>query len=262
MIAITFDVDAFVAELTDLEKRRLPYASALAVNRTVEEAQIEIRSSIPRRLTIRQASTLKLMRQAVYFGKENRADDRRGKADAELQILGEGSARTKVLARVGSILIRQNVGGVRLGRHLVLRRARGVVGGLTQQFAGHIIPFEGLRTDTKPMKRSLFPVNIGLSPRRRIAGGEELASSYKGGKKVRGGFKKNTKYYFATQRGIFVRNQLANKQSEYDGVWWFKPRITLRPRLGFEDTFTRVVNERVVLNFTGALLQARRGRGT
>jgi hypothetical protein len=104
------------------------------------------------------------------------------------------------------------------------------------------------------MSRALFPVSIGLSPVRAIGGGETQNSNYKGGAKQRGtGFRKNTKFFFATEKGIFVRNQLSNGESEYDALWWFRPRVTLKPRLGFSQTFDRVVSERLPINFIGAL---------
>lgn len=251
MARVSFDIDALTRDFTALEKRQVPFALALTLNATALDAQDAARVRMYARLTVRQASTRSLFERAIVFNRDGRADSRTGKLSAEVRIVGQpGFAGTSaVMARIGAILIRQEIGGVRDGTAMVRR-------GQQFQLAGNLIPFEGLRTASRSVPRQVYPVNIGLSPKSAIAGGEEFASSYRGGKKKRGtGFKKGTKFYFATEKAIFVREQLG-KRSEVDALWWFQKRITLEPRLGFGSTFERVSAQRMPLNWVRSLDRA------
>lgn len=254
MITIQFNTDQVISTLTDVQKKHVPFAVQLTLNRTAEDRQRRMQDRISTQLTIRSGSTKEQFRRVVRFARQDRADRKAGQTAATLRILGSDTAATAPLfQRLGALVLRHEEGGSRTSSALYRTPANTFTPG------GFIIPAPGLRSANKAMPRKLYPSAIGLSTRQAIAGGTAFASTYKGGKKKRGkGFKKGTKFYFVKPGvGIFVREQVGAR-SEYDAVWFFTPRITLPKRLRLEETFVDGLAEQLHTNFNGLLLYALR----
>lgn len=252
MWRVRFETRPILAAISS-EQKQHEFALDLAKNRTAEERQVALQQHITSNLTIRQAGARTQFRRAVRFGREDRADRRRGQRAATLRVLGATTAATTDLfRRFGSMILRQDDGGVSTSS--ALYRAQ------NNQFTvgGFAIPAPGLRTASKGVPRSLYPAAIGLTARSAISGGDEFARQYKGGQKKRGGFRKGTRYFFVKEGvGIFQRQQLG-KQSEYDAVWFFRTRITLPKRLDLAGTFQQGLAEQLRANYAGFYAFAQR----
>lgn len=262
MLQIQFNTAQVIRTLTDVQRRQLPFATQLTLNRTQEERQRVLQDHITTDLTIRGGGTKANFRKVVRFAREDRADRAAGQQSATLRILGgDVKATAPVIQRLASIVLRQDEGGPRTSSQLY--RAGGALTAATQSrsrlvVGGFALPAPGLRTKAKGVSRKLYPVSIGLVPQRAIAGGEQFNSSYKGGRKKKGGFRKGTKYYFVKEGvGIFVREQVG-KNSEYDAVWFFRQRITLPRRLRLAERFNDGLAEQLQTNFQGFLTFALR----
>lgn len=248
MLNIDFNTGAVVATLTDVQRRQIPFALQLTLNRTAEARQRRLQDHITSDLTIRNASTKANFRKVVRFAREDRADKNVGKQVATLRILGgDTKATAPLLQRLGGIVLRQDEGGARSSSQLYRSGNRFVAGGFA-------LPAPGLRSATKGVARKLYPYALGLTTQANISGGDQFNSAYKGGKKKRGkGFKKGTKYHFVKEGvGIFVREQVGSR-SEYDSVWFFRQRVTLPDRLRIEENFTDGLAQELNDNFGGFL---------
>jgi hypothetical protein len=252
MFRVDWDSRAIERDITDYAKQ-VRFALPLALNRTQEERQKGLQDHISTRLTIRTANTRNQFRRAVRFAREDRADRNAGRFVATVRILGgDTTANADLFRRLGGMILRQDQGGTATSSQLYRSQRQQLTVG------GFALPAPGLRTSSKGVPRKLYPVNIGLTTRAAIAGGNEFATQYKGGKKKRGGFKKNTQYYFVKENvGIFVRQQIG-KQSEYDAVWFFRTRISLPKRLDLEGTYQNGLADQLAANFDGFLSFAMR----
>ena len=245
MFRVRFDTRALLKDLTNQQKQHT-FAFDLAKNRTLEERQRMLQDHIEQRLTIRVRQARRFFRQAVRFGREDRADTRRGQPTATLRIIGGSvAATTAVFRRFGALILRHDDGGPATSS--ALYRAQNN----TFTVGGFVIPAPGLRGPSKAVPQALYPKALGLSTRSAISGGDEFARQYKGGAKKRGGFKKRTRYYFVKEGvGIFVRTQVG-KESEYDAVWFFRTQITLPKRLDLAGTFAAGLEEQLRANYVG-----------
>jgi hypothetical protein len=252
MFRVTWDSRAIEKDLSNYAKQQT-FALQLALNRTQEERQVAVQDHVTTNLTIRANNTRNQFRRAVRFAREDRADRNKGKLDATLRIIGGNtSATTELFRRLGGMILRQDQGGTQTSTQLYRTQRNELTPG------GFVLPAPGLRTATKGVPRKRYPVNIGLTTRRAIEGGNEFATQYKGGKKKRGGFKKGTQFYFVKENvGIFVRQQVG-KASEYDAVWFFRTRINLPKRLDLDGTFQRGLSEQLLANYEGFLAFALR----
>jgi hypothetical protein len=253
MWRVRFETRPILAAISS-EQKQHEFALDLAKNRTAEERQVALQQHITSNLTIRQAGARTQFRRAVRFGREDRADRRRGQRAATLRVLGATTAATTDLfRRFGSMILRQDDGGVSTSRALYRTQNNQFTPG------GFIIPAPGLRTSTRGVPLSLYPAAIGLSSRSlKYEDSDDLARQYKGGKKKRGGFRKGTRYFFVKEGvGIFQRQQLG-KQSEYDAVWFFRTRITLPKRLDLAGTFQQGLAEQLRANYAGFYAFAQR----
>lgn len=245
MFRVRFDERGLLKDLSNQQKQH-EFAMQLALNRTQEERQIGLQQHVTTNLTIRAANTLQQFKRAVRFGREDRADRKAGRMTATLRIIGgDVKATTDLFQRLGAMILRQDDGGTSSSSQLYRTQ--------NNQFTvgGFVIPAPGLRTPTRGVNRKLYPAAIGLTTRQAIAGGNEFASRYKGGKKKRTGFRKNTKYYFVVENvGIFVREQVG-KESEYDAVWFFRQRITLPKRLDLTGTHQNGLEAQLRANYLG-----------
>lgn len=245
MFAVRFD-DRPVLKAIDNERKQMPFAWALALNRTQEERQRAMRDHVDSTLTIRNARARAFFAQAIRFAREDRADVRQNRLSATIRILGrDTAAQTDVFRRFGGMLLRHDDGGSASSSALYRsQRNEFVVGGFA-------IPAPGLRGPNKQVPQRLYPKALGLSTRSAISGGDEFALQYKGGKKKRGGFRKGTRYYFVKEGvGIFVRQQIG-VESEYDAVWFFRTKITIPKRLDFDGVHQAGLAEQLRANYVG-----------
>ncbi|GAB1344784.1 hypothetical protein [Gemmatimonas sp.] len=274
MLPITsvFDTARFQRDLAAYGRQAV-FASAVAINRTLEQKQAQLRAHVTSRLTIRNGKARQLFADVIRFGASDRADVKRQQLSGRIVVLGgQTEARTNLFRRFGQMVIRHEQGGTVSSNALYRAQNNQLTVG------GFAIPAPGLRSATKAMPRALYPKNVGLSTRQAISGGTEFARQYKGGKKKRGGFKKDTRYYFVKEGvGIFVREQrrvakgprkgismasasrgFMDKSSEYDAVWFFRPRIRLPRTLKIEETYIGGLEERFRVNYETALADALR----
>lgn len=251
-IKIELPIKKFDKALTNYEKQS-NFAMARAVNRTMEQRQLDEQEHIARTLKIRNGTARSYFRRVVQFGRADRADHKVQPIAAQLRIIGgTEAARTDVFKRFGALVLRHADGGARTSDQLY-RNQRNELSP-----EGFAIPAPGLRTATRGVPRNLYPAAIGLTSRRAIEGGFHFANQYKGGKKKRGGFRKGTKYYFVKEGvGIFVREQLG-KHSEYDALWFFRRRITLKPELKLDSVFQGGLSDHLARNYAVMLADALR----
>lgn len=254
MIIASIDVRGAVRDAENFLKQHV-FAMELAINRTQEERQRAMQDRAERVLTIRQPSTRRLMRRAIRYGREDRADRKAGRLQGVIRIVGGSVApTTDVIGRMGGILLRHDDGGAQTSSALYRTQ--------DSQFTvgGFVIPAPGLRTESKGVPRNLYPAAIGLSARSlKYEESDDPQRQYKGGRKkptkkgkVRG-FKKGTRFYFVKEGvGIFVREQLG-KRSEYDAVWFFRRSITLEPRLQLVSTYEDGLEAQFQANYVGFL---------
>lgn len=250
------------------------FAMARAINQTLEQKQAQMRAHVASRLTIRNQKARKFFSDAIRFGRAERADVKQQPIAGRIVVLGGNqAARTAVFRRFGQMLLRQEEGGVARSNAVYLTQRRAFVP------QGFKIPAPGLRTASKAMPKQFYPDAIGLSDaplRRQDLNG--FGFQYKGGRKKRRGFKKNTRYFFVKEGvGIFVRHQggalnatggpmrmssasrgYADKRSEYDAIWFFRRQIRLPRRLQLEETFTSGLAERLRFNYERQLSEALR----
>jgi hypothetical protein len=264
-LRITFNLDQAVAHLDDHQRRQVPFALAVTLNRVVESRQRDIHKHIDARLTIRSAKVRKAFRNVVLFRGKDRADKRARRFSAVLRILGGNlKAEAPLEQRISSIVLRQEEKrGSTSDRMYVLHKGRKLRHSLFP--GGHAIPAPGLRTPAKNPSRAVYPASLGLLPQRAIAGGEQLNSSYKGGRTKRGRaekgrrFKRNTRFYFTVndgrRSGVYVREQLSStrrkqrvtptggrwtqvtQESQYDAVWFFRRSVKASRRIDIDGTF-------------------------
>jgi hypothetical protein len=252
MIAIEFNTAQVVSTLTDVQKRQIPFATQLTLNRTQESRQQRLQTHITTDLTIRNASTKEQFRKVVRFAREDRADRKAARLEARLRILGgDTKATAPIYQRLGGMVLRQDEGGPRTSSALYRAGSADASRFVTGGFA---MPAPGLRTSTKAIQRKLYPYALGLTPQLKIAGGDQFNTQYKGGRKKKGkGFRKGTKFFFVKEGvGIFVREQVG-KNSEYDAVWFFRQRINLPKRLRLDATYQDGLGQELNENFAGFL---------
>lgn len=251
-ITTAFNTARFQKDITTYGRQAV-FAAAVAINRTLEQKQGQLRGHVKSRLTIRNAKARQFFADAIQFGRNDRADLRRQPLAGRIIIVGGNQqARTSLFRRFGQMLIRQEEGGTSTSNAMYRTQGNQLTVG------GFALPAPGLRGANKAVPRKIYPTAIGLTTRRAIAGGNEFATQYKGGKKKRGGFRKNTRYFFVKENvGIFVREQLG-KESEYDAVWFFRRRVQIPKRLRLEETFTGGLEERFRVNYEKALDEALR----
>ncbi len=254
MIRASVDVRAVLRDVTNFEKQHV-FAMELAINRTQEERQVTMQDRAQRVLTIRQPSTRRLLRRAIRYAREDRADRKAGRLFGTIRIIGGSVApTTDVMGRMGGILLRHEDGGTQSSNALYRTQdAQFTMGGF-------VIPAPGLRTESKGVPRNLYPAAIGLSARSlKYEDSDDPQRQYKGGRmrptkkgKVRG-FKKGTRFYFVKEGvGIFVREQLG-KSSEYDAVWFFRRTVRLEPSLQLASTYETGLEAHFQANLAGFL---------
>lgn len=229
----------WTSNIVPFASTRFPDAVARGLNRTAEEAQTRHQASLFGAFRFRTAQSAEAFRRAIKLHPRERAT--RYKLTAMLRVEGSGGPSSE--ARLRRMIYRHEDGGTSEGNFF--------------------LPARGLRTSTTNPPRSLYPKNLGIEPRRRIEGGFTRAQQQgKQGAYVVPGvgiFQRLTSDRVSTRRRTADgRSFLATGRNSTRGtrpLWWFKQRITLRPRLRFHETVERVTRDRLSTNVQGFVLR-------
>lgn len=232
--------------------KQAAYAMALTINRTLDEAQVQIRAGIRQRFTIRGRSA-GFIDRLVKRRREDVATKER--MTGRLRIEGpEGDlARAKILTR-------HEEGGP---------RTVGIgysIDPVTRMGGFFHIPTEILRHPfSASVERKMYPAHLGLTARRTIEG----ATVVPGHRRTRAGKdqikgKQRTFVLFSPSGrpwGIYQRGDgTPGKTRNYDIhlIWRFDRQITLKPRLQFFETGRETIQQRVPVNYPAFLRHALR----
>lgn len=240
MIHLTLDTQAMVAELDDIRRNQVPFAMALAMNRTMEEVQVAQLREVADTMTIRNRL---FITRLVKIAPDDRAF--KDRLTAGIRIEGPRAKPDR-----GKVLTRHEVGGVRQAASQ----------------APMFVPTRYLRSSpAQVISQALYPSYLGVVTSRVGDSGRFREPTLTqrgpmGTQHVRG------------RRGTFVLTPdlghriSARAQGVYQRIgagkgaivriWQYRPFTTLQPTLRFSATFNAVVAERYNENFTGALAYA------
>ncbi|MGH7635796.1 MAG: hypothetical protein ACRENC_18865, partial [Gemmatimonadaceae bacterium] len=194
--------------------------TALALNRTALDFQSAMRTALPQRCTIRSSVTLNFFTRMIKIATVDRATKQF--PTVTISIAGPSSGSIGAQAQKAQLLARHELGGVHTAPLF-------------------FIPAPGLRSASSNIPKALYPVNLGLTPRKLIAGGS-----------TGGGTQGKRRTYVVPGVGIFQRIS----KDETDLLWLFRQRIVLKPRLGFYATAQATVQSRWIPNFSRAFAEA------
>jgi hypothetical protein len=236
--------------------KQMAFATALAMNRTIEEAQAAQRQGQYQSFLFR--GTDDFFSHMVKIRPEDRA--RKDRLKARLRIEGPEGAQQK-----GALLARHEAGGV------MTTGAGGASVDINYRLKSmFFIPTQALRPSfANPVPRSMFPANLRLTDRKDVSGGTLPANVHRtrGGKLQLKG-KQRTFVLFSNSGqpwGVFQRIGVSSTRYAFnkkgflvhrDGghdpnikqIWRFTPSITLRPRLRFEQRVVGVIRQRYPMN--------------
>lgn len=241
-IDIRADVKQVQAELRAIG-RQAPFAVALGVTRTTQDAQRAMQARMPQVFQLR--GTERLFRSAVKMTSATKS-----KPEGAVRIQGPETPKGPD-ARVSRIILRHEDGGQQRS-DAMYRLETGTLKSL-----GFFLPAKGLRSANAQVPRKLYPRNIGVSSRRDASGESAFATSRKGRKVTRGGTQRELSYFVSSRGGVYERRVFGTR-SAVRLLWWLRPQISLRPRLGFFDTVERVMDERYRPNLLAAIDEALR----
>ena len=228
---IEFDLDTFTGQLDDAAMKQLPFALALALNRTAEEAQEAVRNRIRMRgFTIRSAQSDAWLSRRVMFYKQDRAN--KDHLWTALQVDQPNASGGGKLAGSRSLLGFLEDGGARTGMR--------PIGDGTVFPNAVVVPVRNSPIDSIP--RSLYPVNLGLSAKREISG--KLALGRLRGKQ------RTFVVRTSTGTGLVLQRQGAG-QENVRALFFIKPQTRVTGRHFFYPTVQRTVEQRIAPNFAG-----------
>lgn len=231
-VSITFDVNALTAELRDTAKRQIPFAMAMALNRTVEEMQERIRQRMFQRgFTIRTASSARWLANSIKIRRDDRATKTNPVARVRIESPGRGGGRAGLLGFLEG-------GGVRFSQYAI---------GSGTVFGPSSVAVPLRQPDSQVMPRNLYPSQTGLQERRAIDGGL-TAGSLKG---------KRRTFAIRTKPGQGLILQRTGKgQRDTKVLFAIKPRVQVQGRDFFFPTAERTARERFEVNFAGFMAMA------
>jgi len=206
------------SNLGAIAQRDLPKVLANAINRTTEEAQARGRQRMHQVLTIRTSASAQFMERLLKFRPDERARVDRLRAWLRVEGPATKSRRGIGNGRTEDLLLRHEGGG-------------------SSRTGPLFIPADSLRpSPTTVVPRALYPVALGLAPRRGIDGSTTAARRQ--GK--RGAF-------MMPGLGIFQRTG----PDDVEKLWHFTEKVRTPARLRLNDTIRRTVAERMGLNVQG-----------
>jgi hypothetical protein len=233
--------------------KQYSFATANAMNRTLDESQAAMRAGIRQRFTVRGRSA-GFIDRLVKRRREDFAT--RDRLVARIRIEGPEND----LAR-GAILARHEEGGLRTagrGGYSIDPSYR-----VQGQF---FLPTGVLRSNpSEVIARAMYPANLRLAPRRDISGGMMSAKVHKtrtGKLQLKG--KRRTFVLFAAHGGapigIYQRGDGSGGRThseDFHRIWSYRKTIRLKPRrLEFFPTIRSTVQQRYQLNLGGFLRSA------
>ena len=231
-IDVQFDASQLSAAVLD-RARQLPFAIANAMNRTMEEAQTAVKERIRMRgFTIRSGATDRWLTNQVKINRGERAT----KANLLVTLrIGSGAGAGNVDAGSftgKSLLAFEEAGGERVGA-----RAIGTGGTFGPSI---VVPIR--TTPGEIIPRALYPINLGLVPRRQIAGGFSHATLE--GK--RGTFAIST----GAGQGLILQRYGPGKD-DVRVLFLIRQHAHVAGRHFFYDVAKRVILERFAANLAG-----------
>lgn len=226
MIEIVVDTDKATRFLTDVEKRQIPFATSLAINRTADEALAQAKRHAFSVFTFRDKRFPQFMFKHI-----------------------ERSNKNKLLARVGitgpkaSILTRHEKGGLFTA---------------SDPFKPFYIPTAELRpTKGTAIPRNMYPKALRLMERGAPSGTlPAMGKMSRTGKPMFKGKRRTFTIPSPSGRPIGVFQRYGSGRRHIRMLWRYVDRLNVPPRLKFEETAAKVVNERFELNFDGFLQKA------
>lgn len=230
--------------------RQALYAGMLAINRTVEEANAAAREQVQRAMTVRQPQ---FILPPIVLPRAARATKQNLEATAALGY-PDVNPGDSIGARREQILRKFEYGGQKTARDPMVPIA---------------IPTTAIRpSPTSVVPRALYPVNLGLTPRRSPAG--DFISGGRRGKvrTLAGGIVRSARargrlqlegiggtYAITDETGrpLLILQRTGRGHRDARVIWILKQRIPIPFLIPFEALATRVMEDRFEPNFAGAL---------
>lgn len=243
---ITTNVDEIAALLDAVGRRQLPFATALGINRTMEEIQIEARRKLPGQFTLRTSGSRRFLEGLYHIRKEDFANKQKLRGYVGIQ----GSPGTKGFTRrAAAVLAKFQQAGQRRyrpGAEPLLYPAD-----VLRPSPGAVIP------------RTLYPRALGLLGVRRIEGGFTIRGARhrvsRGGENV---------VSLRGKRRTFALDPRFHPASLAYGVWqrerregtqrlWLYVQVQRWPkRISFVEDALALAKARLRLNIEGQLAYA------
>lgn len=248
------DVEKVMAALDDRLKRQVPYALALALNRTAQEVAAAARDNVRRGFRLRAPGALRFIRAAI--------PDPRGPYLATKQ-------RPRVIMSVESAV--ENLG--KSARYAILPMAEaGGVRVATRGLAGGKLP-PGLPVPVRShpnevIPRKLYPGALGLQEVRAVHGGLEYkrggASSRRRNRKearglaMRSAFKGRHRTFIARSKAgtPLIVQRLGKGKRNTRLLFTMRARTKVPARHFFFPTAREIIGTRMPINFEGYLALA------
>lgn len=242
IIDIRADVKQVQEELKAIG-RQAPFALALGITRTTQDAQRAMQARMPQVFQLR--GTERLFRNAVKMTSATKT-----KPEGAVRIQGPETPKGPD-ARVARIILRHEDGGQK-SSDAMYRLETGRMKAL-----GFFLPAKGLRSPAGRVPQKLYPRAIGVASRMDASGASFFAKTQKGRKVKKGEAQRELSYFVSARGGVYER-RVFGSGSAIRLLWWLRPQISLRPRLGFFDTVERVMDERYRPNLLRAIDEALR----
>lgn len=256
-VSFTTNVERVLANLDERYHKQLPFAVALALNRTAEEMQVAAQNRIRQRgFTIRSAQTDAWLTRQVMINRGDRATKDRLRAAVSIG-MGFSSASKSLLPFLEG-------GGTRTSRMQI---------GNSGIFAAGTVAVPIRSSPMQIMPRGLYPSALGLQEVRAIDGGTYRAgrgqhSRRKVSQRVRGMLMKGSMRTFLIKtsqgKGVLLQREGSSKGRRVQGardpntkaLFAIVPFTRVAGRKFFFSSTLPVANARFRINLTGFLSHA------
>jgi hypothetical protein len=252
-LRLQLDTKQWERQLVGFE-RQIPFVTAIALNRTVEDALARARREIAQRFIVRVPG---FIYPPVQLPRVWRATKQNPTA---IFALGDGDGGSEGIgARRSSILSKFQAGGIKSASDPLFPIA---------------IPTRAIRPNPRALvPQALYPKNLGLAPRRDVSGGTvpvrlkgaiRTLDGRKIGKRARkqqqlqgiGGTFTINSTENGRPIGVFQRTGAGRKDVRM--IWAYRQSIVIPRRLDWDGIARRTAEERWAINFEGALALAMR----
>lgn len=228
MIGVQVDIGGALDHLEHWSREQVPFAAALAINRTADEAMLAGKKVAAQHMVFRQQRFLDFMFRQV-----------------------ERASKTNLSATIGITGPKAN---------LLTRHEEGGLFTAPDPMQPFFIPSKMLRpTPQSEIPRAMYPKALRLMERGDVVGKLPAKGklAHNGHVMIQG---KNSTYVVTSPDGrqLYVFQRIGPEQRESVLLWFYKPRINVPPALHWNDTVTQVVHDRFELNFAGMMDYAMR----